>query len=174
MTNFMRQTIDKKFLQPASKRSRKVVISVCQSTPGVGGGAYVPHLHPIILPTTCPFWGRGWWAGVIPHSLAPNPFFGGTLVSGARSFPGGVPQFYHRSCQVGGPQERTACLGLGHPLPHLGRGVPPPRTGTPTWDWGMRYASCGFPREDFLGRFSFGLNQWMHKVHFHRWHMKSC
>ena len=81
-----------------------------------GGGAGLPHLHPIILP------------------LVPCPFQG-------------VPQ-----SQMGGGTP----VQDGYPLARSGWGTPQDRMGKPLASLRLdrlccgRYASCGFPQEDFL------------------------
>ena len=85
--------------------------------------------------------GRGWWFpslwSQVPsrHDVLSQVGGRGTPASGPMSLPGHTQEV---------PQDRFPHLGLEYPW--LGLGYPPPRD----WLRPRRYASSGFPQEDFL------------------------
>ena len=99
--------------------------------PSGGGGGGLSHLHPIILP------------------LVPCPFWGGTPVTGPRS---GWGEGYPIMGYPPGQRWVTPQAGMGYPPARVRVPTPPPSRDRLCLDrlCRGRYASCGFPQEDFL------------------------
>ena len=114
-------------LPPASERWEKVIFSVCQSTPGAGGGGDTPVPGSFLGP----FGGRG--------TLVPGSFPGhwSQVLSGGvpQSWPGGYPS------QAGGG-DTTVMAGGQDGVPPSQGGVPPPWDSTSERALATRRAVC--------------------------------